>query len=140
MKLVPGFAHDKSSLRTLFDESPVNQFIGCARLDRVAIRLLTLWKRSRSAWEHGPRSLLRLSQVIHLHLNHILEGVLSTDAHHFLGCDHALSISGFEGPLIGLDEPKTIGVQIESIYSIALLPESRVKTLLAGRIAADNTS
>jgi hypothetical protein len=66
--------------------------------------------------------------------------VLSTDAHHFLGCDHALSISGFEGPLIGLDEPKTIGVQIESIYSIALLPESGVKTLMAGRIAADNTS
>jgi hypothetical protein len=66
--------------------------------------------------------------------------VLSTDAHHFLGCDHALSISGFEGPLIGLDEPKTIGVQIESIYSIALLPESGVKTLLAGRIAADNTT
>jgi len=63
---------------------------------------------------------------------------LSTDAHHFLGCDHALSISGFEGPLIRLDEPKTIGVQIESIYSIALLPESGVKTLLAGRIAADN--
>jgi hypothetical protein len=65
--------------------------------------------------------------------------VLSTDAHHFLGCDHALSISGFEGPLTGLDEPKTIGVQIESIYSIALLPESGVKTLMAGRIAADNT-
>ena len=62
---------------------------------------------------------------------------MSTDAHHFLGCDHALSISGFEGPLIGLNEPKTIGVQIESIYSIALLPESGVKTLLAGRIAAE---
>lgn len=97
MKLVPGFAHDKSSLRTLFDESPVNQFIGCARLDRVAIRLLTLRKRSRGAWEHGPRCLLRLSQEIHLQLNHVLEGVLSTDAHHFLGCDHAISIPDLKG-------------------------------------------
>ena len=97
MKLVPDFAHDKCSIRTLFDESPVNQFMGCARLHRVAIRLLTLWKRSRSAWEHGPRCLLWLSQEIHLQLNHVLEGVLSTDAHHFLGCDHAISIPDLKG-------------------------------------------
>ncbi len=113
MKLVPGFAHDKSSIRTLFDESPVNQFIGCARPDRVAIPLLTLRKRSHGAWEHGPRCLLRLNQEIHLQLNHILEGLLSTDAHRFLGCDYELSISGCEGPLIGLGEPNVIGVQIK---------------------------
>lgn len=80
VEFLPGPADYKCQARRLLDESALDQFRGGTGFDGV--RLLGDQIGFRPAWEHGPRRPLRLSHEIHLQLNHILEGLMTPDAHY----------------------------------------------------------
>jgi hypothetical protein len=96
VELVSRLTHHERSARSGFDKSFNQQFLHCAPLDWVAIRFPSSVKFPSASAEHRPRCLLRLAHKVHLELNHVLQGVLTSETHRTLWCDHAFSLAGFD--------------------------------------------
>jgi hypothetical protein len=90
IELIPRFTYYEDLPRSRFDESLSDQFLGCARCDRINIWFPASMEL-RATWQHGPRCFLRLGYEVHLQLNHISQGVLTSGTHHLLWCAHVLS-------------------------------------------------
>jgi hypothetical protein len=60
-----------------------------------------------------------LGNEVHFKLNHILQGVLTSEAHRFFWCDHALSSLDLKGSLIGVGDVGAIGQADPSTSSVA---------------------
>src|SRR5664279_4677650 len=85
VELVSRLTHHERSARSGFDKSFNQQFLHCAPLDWVAIRFPSSVKFPSASAEHRPRCLLRLAHKVHLELNHVLQGVLTSETHRTLG-------------------------------------------------------
>jgi hypothetical protein len=90
--LAPGPAYDERSVRSGFDESPIHQLPCCARLDQAAKWPVIFMEVPDATSKQGPPGLSRFSDEIQLKLNHIPQGVLTTDVHDVFLYDHGLSL------------------------------------------------